>query len=213
MKKFWKHTGLALLYLAVFLLVQMWAGGLFTYGSLFSSLLASGGRLTPNVYENVYAHFWDMMDVVMVLCYIATFGMLCGLLIAQQGTRGILPAMGLRKPRSPEMLWGAHAAGPCGLLRRERGAVPHPPGDAPDGGVHRGLLLADRRALSLRRDPGHGPRRAILEEIVFRGLIYGNFKKVMPTWVALLAQRCSLAWCTVSSCGPGSPSCSRSPWA
>ena len=105
MKKFWKHTGLALLYLAVFLLVQMWAGGLFTYGSLFSSLLASGGRLMPNVYENVYAHFWDMMDVVMVLCYIATFGMLCGLLIAQQGTRGILPAMGLRKPRTPEMLW------------------------------------------------------------------------------------------------------------
>ena len=53
----------------------------------------------------------------------------------------------------------------------------------------------------------------ILEEIVFRGLIYGNFKKAMRPGSRCWRRRCSLVWCTVSSCGPGSPSCSRSPWA
>lgn len=188
MKKFWKHTGLALLYLAVFLLVQMWAGGLFTYGSLFSSLLASGGRLTPNVYENVYAHFWDMMDVVMVLCYIATFGMLCGLLIAQQGTRGILPAMGLRKPRSPEMLWAPMLLGLAAYFAVSAGLSLIPP-ETP--------LMEEYIEASSSLTAGRYPfveilatvlGAPILEEIVFRGLIYGNFQKVMPTWVALLAQ-------------------------
>ena len=98
MKRFWKHTGLALLYLALFLLVQMWAGGMFAIGGVFSALLDSAGRLTPFLYDSVMVHFADMMDVVMLLCYVATFGVLYALLIAHREPGACCPRWGCAGP-------------------------------------------------------------------------------------------------------------------
>ncbi|MGI5883943.1 MAG: CPBP family intramembrane glutamic endopeptidase [Candidatus Spyradocola sp.] len=188
MKRFWKHTGLALLYLALFLLVQMWAGGMFAIGGVFSALLDSAGRLTPFLYDSVMVHFADMMDVVMLLCYVATFGVLYALLIAQQGTRGVLPAMGLRRPRSPEMLWAPMLLGLAAFFAVSAGMSLIPP-ETP---VMQEYIEA-ASSLSYGRYPWADILATVIgaplvEEIVFRGLIYGNLKKAMPVWVALLVQ-------------------------
>ncbi len=188
MKRFWKHVGLALIYLAVFLGVQMWVGGAFSFACSFSAVLSSAGRIASDLPWRVMQIFNDNMDVMMLLCYVGTFGLLCGLLVAQQGARRLLPSMGLRRVRTPEMLWAPMLLGLAAYFAVSAG-LSLIPVDAP--------IMQDYMEAASSLELGRYPLLNILvtvigaplvEEIVFRGLIYGNFKKVMPLWVALLLQ-------------------------
>lgn len=189
-KKFFLHAGLAAAYLALFLLVQVWISSLFSFGCTVAYLFSTGGEiLMPTLTETVTQLCLSMLDVIMLLCYTATVPMLFALLAAQQGgLRGVPRAAGLARPRRLEMLWTPLLLG-AGCFFAVTAGMSLIPEDAP--------LMQQYIEASSSLSTGRYPLLSalvtvigapIVEEILFRGMIYSNLKKIMPLWLALLVQ-------------------------
>ena len=188
-KKFFLHAGLAASYLALFLFIQLWISGLFSFGCTFSVLSSTGGDiLMPSLMDSVTQLCLELMDVMMLLCYLATLPVFYALALAQRGPRGALRLAGISRPRNLEMLWAPLLLG-AGCYFAVTGAMSLIPEDAP--------LMQQYIEASSSLSAGRYPLLSILvtvigapivEEIAFRGLIYSNLKKIMPLWVALLIQ-------------------------
>lgn len=188
-KKFFLHAGLAASYLALFLFIQLWISGLFSFGCTFSVLSSTGGDiLMPSLMDSVTQLCLELMDVIMLLCYLATLPVFYALALAQRGPRGALRMAGISRPRNLEMLWAPLLLG-AGCYFAVTGAMSLIPEDAP--------LMQQYIEAASSLSAGRYPLLSILvtvigapivEEIAFRGLIYSNLKKIMPLWAALLIQ-------------------------
>ena len=192
MKNFFKHAGLAAGYLVLFFGVQVWAGSMFALGGLLPALFG-GTADFESAYAGVYAALDRNLYLVQLLCYAALLLLLYALLLMQAG-RPIRAQFRLVRPRSLKLLWIPALLGFAAYAAVSAGLALLPPElpamqeyfDAASKLSTGGPLALEVIAVALGAP--------LVEEIVFRGLIYGEMKKVMPRAVALIAQALLFGW-------------------
>ena len=185
-KQFFKHTGLALGYLAVFFLLQYWVSSLYLVGA--GAALGFRGLVDPDAITEALVNIsFEQVDVIMLLAYAASLAFFgCFLFAEQPGAP--LRAAHIKRPRRAAMLWSPVLLGVSAFFAVQ-GSLMLIPEDAP--------LMQQYIESASALDYGVFPFLSflttvigapVIEEIVFRGLIYKHLKRAMPVWLAVLIQ-------------------------
>ena len=182
-KQFFIHPGLALGYLLLFFLLQSWGSMLYTIGAGIG--LGLSGPIDPFLLaDELTTRVFEQMDIIILLSYLACFAYYGVLLYAEQpGTP--LRAACLQRPRRALMLWSPVLLG-VSFFFVTQGSMMLIPEDFP-------LMQQYVESVSML-EVGKYPvltfiatvlGAPLVEEIVFRGLIYKHLKRAMPLWLAI----------------------------
>ncbi len=192
-KKFWTHLGIALGYYALFFAIQYQASVMMSTGMGIGLGIQMG--LSENMFtfdsvllaDRLLSLTYELIDVTLLLTYVFLAAALLTYLWAEDHKRPLRAAR-LQRIRLPYMLWTPVLLG-IGMFLATSGALCLIPEDFP--------LMADYIEASQVLEQGLFPVLSIvttvigaplLEEVLFRGMIYKHLKKAMPMWVALLLQ-------------------------
>ena len=185
-KSFLKHTGLALGYLGVFFLLQYWVTYLYLIGA--GAGLAVGGLTDFDALMDTLVNVSiEQLDVIMLLIYIISLAFYGCFLFAEQPDAP-LRAAHIQKTRRTAMLWSPVLLG-VSFFFAVQGGLMLIPEDVP--------LMQDYIESSSVLDESLFPFLSLIttvigaplvEEIVFRGLIYKHLKRAMPVWLAVIIQ-------------------------
>ena len=188
-KKFFVNVGWAALYLALFFIVSSWASTVFMVGDAMARTLSADGNVadTTDLINTVVYDVYDMTDILQLMMYVTLLGMFAALLIAQQ-EKSLPRAVGLQMPRRRAMLWAPPLVG-FALYFATTAAFALVPEDAPlmqeyiqaTQSLEMGAYEIPKFIMTVIGAP-------IVEEILFRGLIYKHLKRAMPVWLALVIQ-------------------------
>lgn len=185
-KRFFAHTGLAAGYFAFFFLLQYWVTILYSMGTGFMFGLTYGNdamALTDMLTDTLF----EQMDIIMLLTYAACLAFYGCFLFAEQ-PGAALRAANIRKPRRALMLWAPVLLG-VSFFFVTQGSMSLIPEDAP--------LMQDYIESVSALEYGKYPfltfvttvlGAPLIEEIIFRGLIYKHLKRAVPVWLAVVIQ-------------------------
>ena len=200
MKNFFKHAGIALGSMLLFYAVQILASFAFMMGESMGmgAQLALSGRVelvqdplqfSQLVNEVMMQTFWDYTDVLMLLIYAVLAAVFGALLYAERPGRPLRTAR-IVKPRGAAMLWASVALG-LFVFYAVQGAMMLVPEDAPlmqeyidaASALEMGKWAWVSFVVTVFGAP-------IVEELVFRGMIYRHLRMAMPRlgWLALVLQ-------------------------
>ena len=200
MKNFFKHAGIALGSMLLFYAVQILASFAFMMGESMGmgAQLALSGRVelvqdplqfSQLVNEVMMQTFWDYTDVLMLLIYAVLAAVFGALLYAERPDRPLRAAR-IVKPRGAAMLWASVALG-LFVFYAVQGAMMLVPEDAPlmqeyidaASALEMGKWAWVSFVVTVFGAP-------IVEELVFRGMIYRHLRMAMPRlgWLALVLQ-------------------------
>lgn len=188
-KKFFVNIGWAALYLSLFLIASTWASMVFTVGDAVARVISTDGAMSDSsaLMDAVLNDVYDMTDILQLMVYVTLLGMLAALLIAQQ-EKSLPRAVGLQMPCRRAMLWAPPLVG-FSLYFATTAAFALVPEDAPlmqeyiqaTQSLEMGAYEIPKFIMTVIGAP-------IVEEILFRGLIYKHLKRAMPVWLALVIQ-------------------------
>ena len=198
MKRFFKHAGIALGCAALFYAIQMFASSAFLTGEavgfgiqagLSGGTLPDALLLSERITEAVLQAFWDWSDVVILLTYLLALALFTALLYGERPERP-LGAARVVKPRGMAMFWAPAALGLL-VFYAVQGGMMLIPEDAP--------LMEQYIEAASSLEMGRWPWLSfvvtvigapVVEELIFRGMIYRHLKKAMPRlgWLALVLQ-------------------------
>lgn len=185
-KQIFAHTGLALGYFAFFFLLQYWVTILYSMGMGFMLGLTYGNdamALTDTLTNTLF----EQLDIIMLLTYAACLAFYGCFLFAEKPGSPLLAA-NIRKPRRALMLWTPILLG-VSFFFVAQGSMSLIPEDAP--------LMQDYIESVSALEYGKYPfltfvttvlGAPLIEEIIFRGLIYKHLKRAMPLWLAVAMQ-------------------------
>ena len=182
-KRFFTHTGLALGYLVFFFIVQFWCTGLYGFGAGISISLAAPSDPVAAT-DLLSTRLFEQMDIILLLTYAACL-LFYGCFLYAEQPQAPLRAVNLKLPRCAAMLWAPIVFALCFFFTTQ-GCMTLIPESFPLMEQYiesvSALELGKYPVLSFMATVFGAP---IVEEIVFRGLIYKHLKRAMPFWLAI----------------------------
>ncbi len=187
-KNFAIQTGWVLLYILAFYLVISWVSLPFSIGDAAVRTLAAGGAVD---YESlsyaIQSDINDMSDILQLIGYVGVLGVLATCLIVQQ-EKSLPHAVGFCRPKNGKWLWIPPLVGllmyvavgaAFELIPEDNPLMQEYLDSAQD--LELGAYAVPKYILLIIGAP-------VVEEILFRGLIYRHLKQAMPRAAALLVQ-------------------------
>ncbi len=184
MKNFFKHTGLAVGYFALFYLIQIWAGYMFILGVLLRGV--TSGATLEEAYGTAYNVFSPNTLAIQVTAYAALL-ILVGALLHAQGLHPLHAQVGLVRPRGLKFLWVPVllAFTAFGMTAAILSLIPPDLPLMQEYIQSSALLMDEINALTILQTVLVAP---FIEELIFRGLVYSQMKKAMPQFLAIILQ-------------------------
>ena len=193
-KSFFKHIGLAAGYLLFFMLLQGWVAALFSFGMMMGSIghPASSAEMLDSIWQAA-DQILQFNDVIMLLFYVGCIAFYLCFLFAETPSAP-LRTVRLGLPRRIAMMWTPLVLG-TGFFFAVQGCMMLIPEDS-------SMMLDYSEAVSVL---GESPFPTLsfiatvygapmIEELVFRGMVYRHLKRAVPVWLALLIQASLFAY-------------------
>lgn len=187
MKTFFKHTGMAAAYLAIFLLAQVQIGIILGIAGGFS--MAMGNMVDSYEFANTIMNYmYENMAIIQIASYAITLPVIGAVMYAYQKDRHLLRGASIQKPQRMMMIWAPIVLGLSiyGIVEAAFSLIPEDTALMQQYIDQSSLLITGKYpVLEFIATVICAP---IVEEILFRGLIYKHLKKAMPWALALFVQ-------------------------
>lgn len=187
MKNFFKHTGMAAAYLAIFLLAQVQIGIILGIAGGFA--MAMGDMADGYEFANAIINYmYENMAIIQIASYAITLPVIGAVMYAYQKDGHLLRGASIQKPKRMLMMWAPVVLGLSiyGVVEAAFSLIPEDTALMQQYIDQSSMLIAGKYPiLEFIATVICAP---IIEEILFRGLIYKHLKKAMPWVLALFMQ-------------------------